>query len=124
MSSHLITAWASGPDCLAIMSSTEQLLIGPEVDQVHQCLATLGTCEAGGMPQIAMVTCTLSINCWSLFGNLTLATSAALGDREERQGAEVVTCQTNNHIIHWIIIKYNPKTSELPQNQTLKKKTH
>lgn len=68
------------------MSSTEQLLIGPEVDQVHQCLATLRTYEAGGMPQVAMVTCTLSVNCWSLFGNLTLATSAALGDREERQG--------------------------------------
>lgn len=122
MSSHLVAAWASGPGRLAIMSSTEQLLIGPEVDQVHQRLAALGTREAGGMPQSAVVTCALSINCWRLFGNLTLATSAALGNREERrERAGVTSVFTANHIIHWIIIKYNMKTSELPKNQNLKK---
>lgn len=41
MPSYLITAGASRPDRLAVVPSTEQLLIGPEVDQVHQSLAAL-----------------------------------------------------------------------------------
>lgn len=81
MSSHLITARAPRPDRLTVVSSAEQLLIGPEVDQVHQSLATLWTFEAGGMPQGAMVTCALSMDSWSVLGNLTLATSTPLEDR-------------------------------------------
>lgn len=81
MSSHLITARAPRPDRLTVVSSTEQILIGPEVDQVHQSLATLWTFEAGGMPQGAMVTCALSMDSWSVLGNLTLATSTPLEDR-------------------------------------------
>lgn len=80
-SSHLITARAPRPDRLTVVSSAEQLLIGPEVDQVHQSLATLWTSEAGGMPQGAMVTCMLSMDSWSVLGNLTLAASTPLEDR-------------------------------------------
>lgn len=87
MPSYLITAGAPGPDCLAVVPSTEQLLIGPEVDQVHQSLATLGAHEAGGMPQGAMITCPLGINSRSLLGNGLLAPSAVLEDGERRRAS-------------------------------------
>lgn len=84
MSSYLITAGASGPDRLTVVPPTEQFLVGPEVDQVHQSPATFRTYEAGGMPQGAMVTCTLSKNSWRVLGYLTLATSTPLETRGQR----------------------------------------
>lgn len=82
MLSHLITARASWPDHLTVVSSAEQLLIGPEVDQVCQSVAALWAYEAGGMPQGAMVTCTFSINSRGLLSNLALTTSTPLKNRE------------------------------------------
>lgn len=95
MSSYLITAGASGPDGLAVVPSTEQLLTGPEVDQVHQRLAALWAHEAGGMPQSAMVTCALSVNSRSLLGNGLLAPSAVLEDGGRRRAA----LETQQHTV-------------------------
>lgn len=38
---QLVTAGASRPDRLTVVTPAEQLLIGPEVDQVSQSLAAL-----------------------------------------------------------------------------------
>lgn len=81
--SHLVAAAAPGPDALAVVPSTKQLLIGPEVNQVHQPLTTHRAGEAAGMPQGAMVTGALSINSRALLGNIALAPAAAL--RTERK---------------------------------------
>lgn len=80
---HLIAAGAPRPDALAVVPSAKQLLIGPEVNQVHQTLTTLRAHEAVGMPQVAMVTCALGINSRSLLGKLTVATATALEKRGE-----------------------------------------
>lgn len=106
MSSYLITAGTSRPDRLAVVSSTEQLLIGPEVDQVHQSLAAVWTHEASGMPQGAMVTCPLSVNSWSLLRNGLLAPSAVLEDGGRRRAA----LETQQHPVSsslWQHIKVN-----------------
>lgn len=84
---YLVAAGASRPDCLAVVPPTEQLLIGPEVDQVYQFLATLGAHEAGRVPKGAVVTCSLSVNSRSLFGNGLLTPSAVLEDEGRRRRA-------------------------------------
>lgn len=81
--SHLVTAGTSGPHRLTVVSSTQQLLAGPEVDQVHQTLAALWAPEAGGMPQGTMVTGTLGVDNWTLLGYLCFTASTAL---EEETG--------------------------------------
>lgn len=59
---HLVAAAAARPHRLAVVPSAEQLLIGPEVDQVRQAVAALRAHKAGGVPQGVMVTCALCVN--------------------------------------------------------------
>lgn len=80
---HLIAAAAPRPDALAVVPSAKQLLIGPEVNQVHQSLTTRRAHEAVGMPQGAVVTRALGVNSRTLLAKVTLATAAALEEREE-----------------------------------------
>lgn len=88
---HLVAAAAPGPDALAVVAATEQLLAGPEVDQVHQALATHRAGEAAGVPQGAVVTGTLRIDGQALLGNIALATATALRERKAESDSGVNT---------------------------------
>lgn len=79
---YLVTAGTAGPHALAIVASTQQSSVHPEVHQIHQPLPTLGTHKAGGVPEL-LVRGPLSTHYWTVHRRqLPTATAPLAGARE------------------------------------------
>lgn len=72
IASHLITARAPGPDCLAVMAATPGCTILPEVDEVHQWVGALDAHKAGRMP-LLVVACPVWVDHRGVGGGHSLA---------------------------------------------------